>query len=564
MQTLLGFILAMSVTMVLIPILMHVAVPLGIVDMPEARKVHVVPVPRVGGIAMVAGLGLGLLFWDSSTGAMRAMGACIATLLVFGVWDDRMTLPAAPKFAGQAIAALIALVWGGVRVGSLTISERMPLPAWVAVPLTFFFLLGGTNAFNLADGLDGLAGGMGLLCLCGIALLAFTVSNAAVAAAAVMMAGALIGFLRFNTHPARVFMGDGGSQVLGFCAAFLAVLLTQDPRTPLSTALPLLLLGVPIVDTLMVMIERLAVGTSPFRADRRHIHHRLLALGFAHWEAVSILYLLQALLLVVAWFMRYDSDLLVALYFVVFATLIVGPLRLAEHYGWALPSRRRKLTEDRSRPQAPQESSTQIAISDLSASPPGSIGLQSIGGFVLAAALVAYAARALLLGAHPSRDVQILALSLAGLLMAGLALRWRRADAAWTDKVALYCCAALAIFLDKHGVPGVLRSQLIYAAHSQLIDYGLYAILALAVIACIRGSGERAFRLTPLDVLVLLVVITVPNLPNSIDILRSLGLTIAELVLLFYSLEALSLVLGSRWRWLSGTAAIFLIGLALH
>ncbi len=570
MQTLIGFILAMSVTMVLIPLLMRWAPQLGIVDMPEARKVHAVPVPRVGGIAMVAGLGLGLLFWDSGTSAMRALGVCIATLLVFGVWDDCKTLAAGPKFAGQAVAALIALIWGGVSVGSLTISERMPLPGWVSVPLTFLFLLGGTNAFNLADGLDGLAGGMGLLCLCGIALLAYTVSNAAVATAAVMMAGALIGFLRFNTHPARVFMGDGGSQVLGFCAAFLAVLLTQDPRTPLSTALPLLLLGVPIVDTMMVMIERLAAGVSPFRADRRHIHHRLLALGFAHWEAVSILYFLQALLLVVAWLVRYDSDLFVALYFVTFATLIIGPLRLAAHFGWRLPVRQPRAADIRSgQPVQPvgaaQENSLRHAMRpEPGADSPRAVGLQSIAGFVLAAALVAYAARALLLGAHPSRDVQILALSLAGILMAGLVLRWRRTDAAWTDKAALYCCAALAIFLNKHGVPSVLRADSMYAAHPQMFDYGLYGVLTLAMIACVRGSGERAFRLTPLDVLVLLVVATVPNLPNSIAILRSLGLTIAELVLLFYSLEALSLVAGSRWRWLNGTAAIFLIGLALH
>ncbi|HEY1588859.1 MAG TPA: hypothetical protein VGG00_03915, partial [Rhodanobacter sp.] len=112
--------------------------------------------------------------------------------------------------------------------------------------------------------------------------------------------------------------------------------------------------------------------------------------------------------------------------------------------------------------------------------------------------------------------------------------------------------------------PSALRTDSIYVAHPALFEYGLYGVLALAMITCVRGSGERAFRLTPLDVLVLLVVLTVPNLPDSAGILRSLGLTIAELVLLFYSLEALSVVVGNRWRWLNGTAAVFLIGLALH
>ena len=571
MQTLFGFILAMSVTMVLIPLLMRWAVPLGILDMPGARKQHSLPVPRVGGIAMVAGLGLGLLLWDSRTRAMQTLGVCIATLLVFGVWDDRKALAAGPKLAGQTLAVLIAMFCSGVTISSLTVAERMPIASWIAWPLTFLFLLGGTNAFNLADGLDGLAGGMGLLCLCGIGLMAFTEGLGAVGAAAVMMAGALIGFLRFNTHPARVFMGDGGSQVLGFCTAFLAMLLTQDPRTPLSTALPLLLLGVPIVDTVMVMIERLAAGVSPFRADRRHIHHRLLALGFAHREAVSILYLLQGALLVTAWLVRYDSDLLVALYFVGFAALIVAPLRLAMHCGWRVrratpctPAASPSLHEaigpadadtEYTRAQVPYEPRAELARS---------LPLQSVGGWVLAAALFAYAMRVLILGARPSHDVQVLALSLAGILMAGLALRWRRADAAWTDRVALYCCAALAIFSNKHGLPSMLHTGGVYAGDPQLFDWALYLVLALAMIACIRSSGERAFKLTPLDVLVLLMVVTLPNLPDAAGTLRSLGPTIAEMVLLFYSLEALSLVAASRWRWLSGISAMFLIGLALH
>src|SRR5208283_5137445 len=275
MKTLLGFVLAMSLTMLLIPLLMRWAAPLGFLDQPEARKVHTTPVPRVGGIAMAVAVLLALLIWGITTPAMQALWAGIAILLAFGVWDDRRPLRAASKFVGQAIAALVMMGWGGLRISSLTLTERMMLPAWISLPLTFLFLVGCTNAFNLADGLDGLAGGMAILCLCGTALLAYTVGNNAVGSVAVLMVGALIGFLRFNTHPARVFMGDGGSQMLGFSAAVLALLLTQDQQIPLSTALPLLLLGMPIIDTLMVMSVRLLRGFSPFIADRRHVHHRL-------------------------------------------------------------------------------------------------------------------------------------------------------------------------------------------------------------------------------------------------------------------------------------------------
>jgi UDP-GlcNAc:undecaprenyl-phosphate GlcNAc-1-phosphate transferase len=549
-QTLLGFILAMSVTMLLIPVLMRWAVPLRIVDVPDARKVHAGLVPRVGGIAMVTGVLLALLLWGASTRAMQALWVCIATLLVFGVWDDRKTLAAGPKFAGQALAALIAIAWGGVNIVSVTSTERMALPVWMGMPLAFLFLVGGTNAFNLADGLDGLAGGMATLCLCGTALLAYTVGNAAVGGAAVVMVGALVGFLRFNTHPARVFMGDGGSQVLGFSAALLALVLTQDPQIPLSTALPLLLLGMPIIDTLMVMTERLLARQSPFRADRRHIHYRLLEIGFEHWEAVSILYLLQGCLLVAAWFMRYDSDLMVASSFVAFSMLVVVPIRLAQHFSV--------------RVRDPLRNAREPEASGSSGLRPAGLLLQGFGGLMLGTALGTFALWVLVAGAQPSREVRVMAVSLAGILSLGLILRWRRAGAGWTDKVALYSCAALAIFLSKHSFPGASDLQGGQGAHLLLMECILYPMLALSVVLCIRSSGDRPFRITPLDILVLLVVVTVPNLPDSIAGVRSLGWTIAELVLLSYSLEALTQAAGQHWRWLSGAAAAFLIGLALH
>ena len=435
MQTLLGFMLAMSVTMVLIPVLMRWAVPLRIMDLPGERKVHGSPVPRVGGIAMVGGVLLAWMIRGAPSRPMQALVLCAAVLLVFGVWDDRKALPAGPKFAGQALAALIAILWGAIVIGTVTLDERVPLPVWVSLPLTFLFLVGGTNAFNLADGLDGLAGGMSMLCLSGTALLAFTDGNAMVGSAAIVIVGALIGFLRFNTYPARVFMGDGGSQVLGFAATALVVLLTQDPRTALSTALPLLLLGVPIIDTLMVMIERLLARQSPFRADRRHIHHRLLTLGFTHRQAVSILYLLQGGLLTAAWLLRYSPDTTVALAFLAFASLIILPLRILQHLG------------------------VHLRRTDTAQSVPSGLGRMSLwqhevtwesgARMVLGATLTVFAARVLLWGAPPSQNERLLALSLALILSVSLLLRWRRSDASWADKVALYSAAALAIFLSK-------------------------------------------------------------------------------------------------------------------
>ncbi len=542
MQVLLGFILAMSITTVLIPLLIRWAAPLGFLDMPDARKVHAIPVPRVGGIAMVSAVLIALILWGARTQAMHALLLGAGVLLVLGSWDDRHTIGAGSKFAGQALAVALVMAWGGLSIATVTSTDRIPLPEWCALPLTFLFLMGGTNAFNLADGLDGLAGGMALLCLSGIALLAYTVGNTTVGMAAAVIIGALIGFLRFNTHPARVFMGDSGSQVLGFCAAALAVLLTQDADAPLSTALPLLLLGMPIIDTLTVMTERIIEGRSPFRADRRHIHHRLLALGFEHWEAVMLLYVLQGGLFVAAWFMRYDTDWLVTVVFVAFAALVLIPMRLAQHFGWRI------------RREAPEPNSA-IKATDARA---GSFALpQAVVHVLLGAALGIYAGWVLLCGSAPPRELWLLALGLGTVLLASLVLRRHRAVTGWAERIALYSSAALAIFLSKHSFPALSRPP--------LLECILFPLLALCIVVSIgTTSRDRSFRVTPLDMLVLLLVITVPNLPNSIASTRALGFAIAELVLLFYALEALSLLSERRERWLTCGAAVFLFGVALR
>jgi UDP-GlcNAc:undecaprenyl-phosphate GlcNAc-1-phosphate transferase len=550
MKTLLGFVLAMSVTMVMIPLLMRWAVALGVQDIPEARKVHTVPVPRVGGIAMACGVLLALFIWGATSRPMQAFWVGIAVLVGFGFWDDRKTLPAGPKFAGQAIAVLIAMLWGDIALTTMTFADRVPLPALIGLPLSFLFLVGGTNAFNLADGLDGLAGGMAMLCLSGTALLAYTVSNAAVGTAAIVIVGALVGFLRFNTHPARVFMGDCGSQVLGFSAAALTLLLTQDPQSPLSSALPLLLLGMPIIDTLLVMIERLSEGRSPFTADRRHIHHRLLALGFEHGEAVSILYVLQGALLVAAWYLRYASDLSVLAVFGVASALIVIPIRVAQHFGL--------------RVRTPTGAGRLSNQNVTGASKPAATFSPRVAGVVLAGGLSAYGFWVLAMGGSMSRDELWLALGLALVLVAGMLVRRRSTESNWLDRAALYPTGTLAILLSKSGSAEPLAPLAARYPILQSFDWVLFPILALAMIVCIRGTGERTFKITPLDLLVLLIAITLPNLAESVASTRAIGLTILELVLLLYCLETLSFAARSHWRWLSAGAAVFLVSLSIR
>src|SRR3569832_892670 len=219
-----SFLAAMLVTMALIPPLMRMATRLQIVDLPYERKVHCVAIPRVGGLAMVAGAILPLIVWLWSLPQVMGLLMGIIVIVTFGVWDDRADLDYRLKFAGQCIAA-VGGWWMGVRVEELPwIGEIAPF--W-SLGFTVLALLAVTNAVNLADGLDGLAGGSTLLSLAAIAVLGYIANQMAVVLIALAVMGSILGFLRYNTHPACVIMGDGGRHYLGFSAGVLAIYAVQ-------------------------------------------------------------------------------------------------------------------------------------------------------------------------------------------------------------------------------------------------------------------------------------------------------------------------------------------------
>jgi UDP-GlcNAc:undecaprenyl-phosphate GlcNAc-1-phosphate transferase len=540
---LLQFLVAMSVTMVLIPPLIRVAGRWRFLDQPEARKVHTTPVPRVGGIAIAAGTLLAIALWRNYEQPMPAICVGLLVLLGFGVWDDRCNLSARIKLIGQIIAVLIAIVWGDVTISTLSLAERHVMPHWVSTPLTFFFLLGVTNAINLADGLDGLAGGTTLLSLSALALLGLTTGNALVATVSIVLIGAILGFLRFNTHPARVFMGDGGSQVLGFAVGVLAILLTQDTKAPLSTALPLLLLGLPIIDTLMVMTQRLIERRSPFSADRNHIHHRLLALGLDHHEAVATIYIVQGCLFVAAWFMRYESDALIVCLFLVVAAVVIGTLTGARRKRWRI----------RVRVQSSQRRASRLSSAIAWIVSPNR--LPRVAYWIIGLGVLSYFAIVAVASRSAEADVRLLAWVLMALLCVDLLMRWRGAEASWLQKGVLYICAVMAVYLDEQFNTILERSQ--------NLEIGLFIVLAAAVAARFRLSNDRRFRVTPLDVLVIIVAIVVPNLPGSVATPHALGGSIAKLVVLFYAIESLLSGVGRRWPVLGAAALAFLMGAAV-
>lgn len=521
------FVVAMSVTMVLIPPLLRVAGRLHFLDQPSARKVHSRPVPRIGGLAMVVGtlLPLAVVLNPTSTVIAFMVGAVI--LLVFGTWDDRRDLDYRLKFLGQLLAIAVVVFAGDVRIESVTLDARESLPEWIALPLTILFLLGITNAINLSDGLDGLAGGTTLLCFCAIGLVAYASGDLMVCSVAVAVIGGLLGFLRYNTHPARVFMGDGGSQFLGFSVGVLAVLATQNPETAASAALPVLLLGLPILDTLMVMTQRIAERRSPFSADRNHLHHKLLALGFDHHEAVIVIYLLQFALFLLAYFLRFESDLLILSLFGLFALAVIYTLYRSQVTGWRL---QRALQPG---------SSTPLAEHIRWLRQPNRLPQWAL--IFIACVVPAYALYVIMRASPVSVDLAWLALALA--VFAALALPWfGESEASWFGKGVMYTSAVLIVYLDQTSMAMHLPWE--------MVTFGL---LAAAVVIRFRLSHDRRFEVTPLDVLVIFIALVVPNLPTSFNLPAGLPAGIAKITVLLYAIE---MIMAARLRWLLPQAAV--------
>ena len=285
------------------------ALRLDIVDRPDKRKMHQIPIPLMGGLAIFISFAIvsavlvtsgTFNFGDAQVRAYLGLMAGSVLILLLGIYDDMKGAKAPLKFAGQTVAALVVVFTGG-RVAEFT----NPLGAsfeigWLGIPIAIFWIVGVTNAVNLLDGLDGLAAGV-----CGIAALGlFAVASREdtfVAALTVILAGGAIGFLRHNFYPARIFLGDTGSMFIGFSLAVVGLQGSFKSTTATVLFLPIILLGIPIFDTLFAIVRRAKRRTNPFKADREHIHHRLVRIGLHHRNVVLVLYFVSAYLALTAY-----------------------------------------------------------------------------------------------------------------------------------------------------------------------------------------------------------------------------------------------------------------------
>ena len=323
-------IISMVISMAIIPIMMHFASSLGMVVKPDPRKVHTIPIPRVGGLGIVIGALIPMLIWLPSTPLVNSFIFGGIVLLVFGIWDDIKELGHYVKFTGQFIAVVAVVYYGGLYVEHFPYIGLDAIPETIGKPFTVIAIVGVINALNHSDGLDGLAGGESLLSFGAVAYLAYLYDGLGVLIIASATMGGIFGFLRFNSHPARVFMGDGGSQFIGYTLGVLVIMLTQRVNPVLSPAIALLLIGLPIVDILAVFYLRAKSGMNLFRATRNHIHHRLLTLGFYHYESVMLIYSVQAFFVICAILLPYENDFLITAIYLTATILMFTILTVLE------------------------------------------------------------------------------------------------------------------------------------------------------------------------------------------------------------------------------------------
>ncbi len=278
------------------------AFKLGAVDVPlDNRRMHTKPIPRVGGLAIYLSFLLSTMLLCDFTPELVSIWVGGGIITILGVIDDIFHLNPGVKFLVQLLAAVFAVVNGCV-IDHINIGGEYIMLGIFSYPLTILWIVGLTNAINIIDGLDGLACGVSLISSISLFCVVLLQGDSAHAVVTAVLAGACLGFLPFNSNPARIFMGDTGALFLGYALAVISVQGVFKLHAVLSFAAPLLVFAFPLLDTSFAIFRRLLARKSPFAADRGHLHHRLVDMGFTHKESVKILYAICGILGLVAVF----------------------------------------------------------------------------------------------------------------------------------------------------------------------------------------------------------------------------------------------------------------------
>ena len=505
-----GFFLALLSSLILIPILMKYASQLGLVDNPagNARKLHKAPMPRSGGLGIIIPTAVAILVvlpWDDSIFSFLFSSLVI---IGFGLLDDVIELKPIQKLVGQALGVTLAMV-GGMIISNVPFIDNAP--TWISYALTFAFVMAVINGVNFSDGMDGLAAGTTLMALVVIFLLAVDSGNLQVAIIAASICAALVGFLRFNTHPATIFMGDAGSQFLGFSVAWLAITVSQAETSTLTPLMPLLILGIPIMDVLQVICVRIKKKLPLPGPDKEHFHHQIGKLGLRQNGVVAAIYLLQLILLSGAFLLQHDSDATVLGFYICYLMVVLGVLYIVHAQGWRMRGANTFGGINR----------RNGIFRQVSFLHPYS---GKFFGIVTAALLCLFA----VMSTEMPKGFIYIALALAtSILCLRLAVRGRFAlliARVSTYTATTFCVYGMALSSPSHETFGIFDL--------------LLTIMAIALAVSVRTTRKQYFWLTPQDLLVLFfVILLAPSLSLDLGPNVNSGALIFHTILLLYICE---------------------------
>jgi UDP-GlcNAc:undecaprenyl-phosphate GlcNAc-1-phosphate transferase len=289
-QAVIAFFVSLLTVLIITPFVIKFAIKFGAIDKPNERKVHEKIMPRLGGLAIfigvVSGYFAGGLYNEKITGI--SVGAIL--IIIIGVLDDKFELSAKWKLVGQLLVAAV-IVGSGLTIDLVTIPYvgNFELGLW-SYPITVFWIVAITNAINLIDGLDGLSAGVSAIGIATIAVLAFLGGKMLIFMISIILLGSILGFLFYNFHPAKIFMGDTGALFLGYSISILSLLGLYKSVTLFSFLVPVIILGVPVFDTTFAIIRRIVNKRPISSPDKSHLHHRLLDLGLSHRKTVLYIY----------------------------------------------------------------------------------------------------------------------------------------------------------------------------------------------------------------------------------------------------------------------------------
>ena len=292
---------ALVVSFLSTPLVKTLAFKVGAIDVPkDERRMHKVPIPRLGGLAIFIAFLFAVILFGNIDRQMQGILLGAIMIVILGVLDDILTLRALPKFLVQIAAAGVAVYHGCViqfvsNPNVFSAYSYVDL-GWLSIPLTIIWIVAITNAVNFIDGLDGLAVGVSAISTASLLIVALMVGELDIAVIFAALLGSCIGFIPYNKNPAKIFMGDTGATFLGYILATLSVQGLFKMYAIISFAVPFLILGLPIFDICFAFLRRIAKGQNPMVADRGHVHHRLIDMGFNQKQAVAISYLLTAIL----------------------------------------------------------------------------------------------------------------------------------------------------------------------------------------------------------------------------------------------------------------------------